>query len=145
MMQYSFPTENYATHATDLLPLFMNNWEDAYQIIITGDPDFNKTYAKLLAKDLQSYIETPYQAYLGAFAVSGNPNSGTATRPLTWPIATPGDDGDELKNVVRVQQGILARSSFVLAPDPQNTKSICTFWTTIANQLIADAKQTSHS
>ncbi|KJR86857.1 uncharacterized protein SPSK_01554 [Sporothrix schenckii 1099-18] len=134
MMQYAFPTEVEAVHASDLLPAFMNGIQDAVDIILNADPDFGEAKAYALATDLDESIKYVYQAYFGAFAASGNPNSGPPTRPFDWPVASP---GESLSNVLRVQQYFpIFQRAFVLTTDKQNNATVCGFWTNIAYQIV---------
>ncbi|CAK7202720.1 hypothetical protein SEUCBS139899_005447 [Sporothrix eucalyptigena] len=99
MMQFAFPSQVDAVHASDLLPAFMNGIQDAVDVILNADPDFDEANAYTLATDLDESIKDVYQVYFGAFAASGNPNSGPPMRLFNWPVASP---GESLSNVLRV-------------------------------------------
>ncbi|KAK0722613.1 Alpha/Beta hydrolase protein [Lasiosphaeria miniovina] len=124
MMRYAFPFDEYAVHASDLIPTFMNGFDDAYDMLRANN--MSKTEAFLYAGFLDTEIMPWYQSYLASFGLHANPNQGPSDTTY-WPVATP---GDEIGNVMQVHE-----IEFSLVTDDQNTASICDFWTQIAKMI----------
>lgn len=144
MMQYGFPIAYYARHAADLVALFANNHEEAVDILKKNHVPFAGAYANLL---INTRVALAYQTYFASFALSGgDPNTLEMPQvpngnPPTWPVAD-GSSGDELRNVLTVQAPS-GQPAFVLdQADDDNSKKACSFWTEIAEEVVATQKAT---
>lgn len=129
MMRYEFPFAEYAFHATDLLPLYMNNEQEVADIL-----EKLGERGKLYAQMLDDKIPNTYKKYFASFALSGDPNEGLSAPELPWPVA----DGstDALSDVMNVNWGLFGLlKEFRLVEDNQNKKSACSFWTEIAENI----------
>ncbi|KAG7039410.1 carboxylesterase family protein [Colletotrichum scovillei] len=149
MMQYAFPTAEYAHHASDLLTLFANNKTEAVDILMDFDKNLTTTEAGLYADALVgTQLARAYQTYFASFAVSvGNPNALPRPKvkpvPLLpgwttpdWPVADGSEDA--LQNVLKVREP--AVQPFKPTSDDQNTQTACAFWTKIANEIVKAQK-----
>ena len=137
MMQYSAGASlDLATHATDLIPTFMNGGSDITDFVneclgITGG----------LGKDLVALIEVtynPYQAWFASLARTWNPN--TEGHPLTsykWETAIPDPTGHFISNVMNVT-GNLFSGLWETIDVTVNSAGVCYFWTATA-QLLEEA------
>jgi carboxylesterase type B len=137
MMQYAFPFPNLAVHASDLIPLFMNNQDEAVKLLeLSGITGFlAQVYASMIIQ-----VSSRYQNYLASFALTGDPNALPWIPSFDWPVAD--GSGDKLSNVLTVRAA-LGQSPFVLDSDDQNSKSKCGFWTDIAESIAVNADRTS--
>lgn len=130
MMQYDYPLPLFAPHASDLIPLFMNNVQDALDLLdkVPNVPGWTK---KDLADWLDSKVMSPYQTYLSSFAISGKP---TAPAPYpNWDVAVPDSNGFLTKVMtVEGKDGV-----FFLSKDNLNGEDICKFWLGIAQAIVA--------
>jgi carboxylesterase type B len=131
MMEYAFPSADLAYHASDLIPLFMNNKSEARALLeLLGA---SKLEAFWYAESL-SILVPRYQNYLASFALGGDPNALSFTPFSEWPIADGSDD--KLSNVMKVGLPLYGQSAFKLGSDNQNTKSKCNFWVDIAKSIV---------
>ncbi len=127
MLQYGFPDFANAIHASDLIPLFMNGYDDAYNIVYANT---NSSYeANTMATGLYTIVMGEYQDYLSSFAVYGDPNVEKRLFSPTWPLATP--DGDYLTNVLQVDY-----DGFWIETDEQVSSSFCGQWLRIASAIM---------
>ncbi|KND89160.1 Lipase 1 [Tolypocladium ophioglossoides CBS 100239] len=139
MMEYGFPSNADAYHSSDLIPLFMNNLAEAKYLLIKAGLDSGN--ATTYAFALQNVVRKNFQDYFASFALSGNPNTRHPNPPVTWPIAN-GDD-DQLSDVLKVKPALLPKNAFGLVEDDQNSKSICSFWTGIAKDIVHGQRGTN--
>jgi carboxylesterase type B len=140
MLSYSFPLPKLAYHASDLIPLFMNDRDEAERLL--RKVGLSKFQAMFYVTSLDQIVSPIYQNYLASFAVSSNPNSNVGGLPslldLTdWPVAE--GDGNELSKVLQVRFSF-GQEPFVLFSDGQNTKATCDFWTDIAKGIVSLAE-----
>ncbi|KAF6802845.1 carboxylesterase family protein [Colletotrichum sojae] len=132
MMEYAFPSDSLAYHASDLVPLFANNVDQVLGLL--SKVMRSKILAKLYAKVLEGLVATKYKAYFASFALTGDPNAMDQNPRLFWPVADGGKD--ELSDVLRVSRPGLIRPAFRLTSDDQNTIKTCEFWNGIARQIM---------
>ncbi|KAI1473461.1 alpha/beta-hydrolase [Daldinia eschscholtzii] len=131
MMEYSFPFEFLAFHASDLYPLFTNSAEELITILESSIGNDNATiYANLL---YGLKIPDIYKNYFASFAITGNPNEGLQPPDKWWVVADGSDD--LLSNVMYVTADLIFGNSFRNGTDHQNSKSSCLFWAELANEL----------
>lgn len=148
MMQYGFPWADLAVHAADLIALFANSYEEAMDIL--DNKDGADLYADML---INSNLSLAYQTYFASFALSGgDPNALEMPRvedwdPPKWPVAD-GSSGDELRKVLTVRTPfnlttLSYQPAFVLnQTDGMNSKKACSFWTEIAEEVVATQEAT---
>ncbi|OHF03193.1 hypothetical protein CORC01_01577 [Colletotrichum orchidophilum] len=140
MLRYGFPTAYYARHASDLVPLFSNDFIEAKAILEKNSVSTVEAWGYALLRTKSDLAEA-YQRYFASFALSGgNPNTLSMSKvwgwePPTWTVAD--GNGDELSNVLSVGPPDLVSSALALDADDQNTKSACGFWTEIAKEVVA--------
>ncbi|EEU44553.1 uncharacterized protein NECHADRAFT_85213 [Fusarium vanettenii 77-13-4] len=136
MIQYGFPSPELANHASDLLPLFANSYDEVVQMLAPSLGELKAiAYAWLL---VDTNLSTAYQTYFASFAASGDPNGLSlplvaGQQPPEWPIADGSDD--KLAKVLTVQAPI-NQEALVLASDEQNGRERCDFWTTLAKEIV---------
>ena len=116
MLRYSFLTPAAATHSTDLVPTFMNDALEAYNILRFAN--VSRSEAATQAVLLDGGIRHWYQQWLAAFGATGNPNTNNGVQ--FWPRAV---GGEQVSNVMEVFD---TNSTHVIADD-QSTKSSCEF------------------
>lgn len=144
MMRYGFLIPSKAFHASDLLPLFSNSYDEMVRLLQNNGLKswVGAAYSWLLFKN----IATVYQTYFASFAAhSGDPNglqqpknNGIAA-PM-WPLAD--GSGENVTKVLTVQHPS-GQDPFVLdQPDDQNQLSTCRFWNKLAQDL--DSASGSH-
>lgn len=138
-MQYAFPLPLLAVHGTDMIPLFMNNHEEAAQMLIKANR--SEFEANLYASGLNTRIRPRFQQYFASFALSGNPNDYPAEDHVVWPTGK--EDDDTLSDVMDVRDAFWPFKPFNLIKDKQNTKSACDFWNGIAKGILS-AKSAAH-
>ncbi|KAK2594035.1 hypothetical protein QQS21_008254 [Conoideocrella luteorostrata] len=138
MMRYGFPLADYAYHASDLIALFSNTAKEALDLLEKNglEPWLAKLYADML---VGNNISVAFQTYFASFALSGNPNKlpfpSVPKGPVPeWPIAD--GSGDEITKVLQVQ-GPSGQKPFEFQPDDQNSKTVCSFWTTLALEIVS--------
>lgn len=139
MMEYAFPLPGYAYHASDLIPLFMNNRHEAEALLRKSGLD--ETLAGIYAGSLEDKVIQAFQEYFASFSIAGNPNNLTASAPFEWPVAN--GDGDQLSDVMRVKWDISKDKIFELITDNQNAKSTCSFWKGIAKGIVTSGQASS--
>ncbi|KAI5460510.1 carboxylesterase family protein [Mariannaea sp. PMI_226] len=132
MMEYSFPTEGFAYHATDLIALFANSRDEVKTMLAKT---LGNVTAGIYADVLNFNVRKNYQQYFASFAISGNPNTLQPTLPRHWSIAT---GGEVLSNVMKVT-GVFSNET----RDDQNTKTSCDFWIGIAKEILDSSKTES--
>ncbi|ETS78420.1 hypothetical protein PFICI_10482 [Pestalotiopsis fici W106-1] len=146
-MSYGFPFSRYARHASDLVPLFVNNQSEAVELLkkVASLSDcLAEEYANSL---VNTNVSKAYQTYFASFALSsGDPN--TLPQPQLpnspapkWTVAN--GSLDSLTNVLNVQIPFTQPAFVVDRPDYQNTKSACVFWTNLAQEIVANAETLS--
>ncbi|KAM3081196.1 hypothetical protein ACMFMG_005151 [Clarireedia jacksonii] len=137
MMRYGFPIPQLASHASDLVSLFPNDISEVTALLqkLGIHEDLAKLYANLL---MGTNTSKAYQNYFASFAISGDPNTlepppveGGAPR---WTVAT--ESGEYLANILTVQAPS-GQPAFVLGTDDEIAKSSCTFWTSLAQDIIS--------
>lgn len=142
-LRYAFPLTDLAVHGADLLPLFANSDQEVINLVasllrsVHLDPDAAQILGTIYAW-LLGPIYPQYQEYFASFALSTNPNpSANPQQPLqsrlSWPVAN--GSGNELSGVMNVNW-----FGFHTVTDDQNTRSACSFWTGIAEELMAAQK-----
>ncbi|KAF5626998.1 carboxylesterase family [Fusarium sp. NRRL 52700] len=120
-MNYGFPNDSHAFHATDLIPLFGNvNFPRQIATMFEKGFDYSKDEAKKLASSLNTTVIKPYLQYLSSFAVYGNTNA-NGTGDTGWPVVD--RSGPLFSNVMRPNA-----STWSLVTDDQNSKDTCDFW-----------------
>lgn len=131
-MNYGFPNDSYAFHATDLIPLF-GNVQFPGQIAVMFERGFHypKEEAKGLAKALNSTVIKTFLEYLSSFAVYGITNG---TGNTGWPVVN--RSGPLFSNVMKPNS-----SGWSLVNDEQNSKATCDFWRKIANDIMDRKEQ----
>lgn len=135
-MRYGYPLPRYAYHASDLIPLFSNSFDEAVDLLSKSLAGW---LADLYARPLiNTNLAAAYQTYFASFVASGDPNGLSLPlvadqKPPKWPIAD--GSGDELANVLTVQVPS-GQEAFVLASDDQNGRDRCNFWTTLAKDIV---------
>ncbi|KAI0376037.1 carboxylesterase family protein [Hypomontagnella monticulosa] len=134
MMKYEFPQAEYAFHAVDLIPLFINNPQEA--IWLLESVGVNSSNATDYAKGLD-YNQIPhiYQNYFASFALSGDPNKGRPNPPKQWTVVN--GSGNNFSDVMGVKFNKFPSHAFYLTVDDQNNKTTCSFWTEIAKEITA--------
>ncbi|KAJ8131261.1 hypothetical protein O1611_g2365 [Lasiodiplodia mahajangana] len=132
MMQYAFPWDDLAVHASDLIPLFTNNRQQVAAIIesITGSTENGSAYSELLGDKIPSM----YKNYFASLSLYGNPNVGPSQPEVSWPVAN--GSADKLSDVMRVSWDLFGHN-FQLITDDQNANSTCSFWTELAKNLTS--------
>lgn len=140
MMRYSFPTEYFAYHATDLVPLFSNSIDQAVELL-------SKKLAKPLARVYAGWlintgVAAAYQTYFASLALYGNPNAldmplVAGTQPPIWTVAD--GSGDLLTNVLSVQMPS-GQQGFTLVSDDQSGRKRCEFWTKLAESIMSSGE-----
>ncbi|XXH04130.1 hypothetical protein Hte_010542 [Hypoxylon texense] len=148
MMRYEFPNAGFAVHATDLIPLFVNSRQEIVDLLNSLlKESADKWWVKLVVEGyatLLDHIPKIYQNYFASFALTGDPNTGLVEPEVPWPIAD--GSGDELSGVLNIGLKEWDRNIDTISDD-QNAKSICSFWTEIADnithvlQVDVDAKE----
>jgi len=136
MMQYNFPVEVEAFHATDLIPLYMNNFSDAYNMISTNIPPTTTLAPRaisLLASGISQRVMPTYQAYMGSFAVNGDPNPGRLPAAPSWSLPV---SATTLGNVMDVSEAFGWR----LTTDSQTAEDRCAFWQQMATMVEGSMK-----
>ncbi|RSL62702.1 hypothetical protein CEP53_004687 [Fusarium sp. AF-6] len=138
MLQYGFPLSLLANHASDLIPLFANSFNETFELLNKTLPEYwAAQYAEQL---INTNLTAAYQTYFASFALYGDPNrlslpSVDHHQPPEWPIAD--GSGDELADVLAVQAPIpFIRRRLGLASDDQNGKERCGFWTRLAKEIM---------
>jgi carboxylesterase type B len=137
MMQYGFPLEKFAYHATDLVALFANSIDQAVELLVKKlEPWLAKLYAKPL---INTGLAAAYQTYFAALALAGDPNAldlppVAGAQPPKWLVAD--GSGDLLTNVLTVQLPS-GQPAFVLGADNQNGKTRCEFWIKLAESIVS--------
>ncbi|KAK4146593.1 carboxylesterase family protein [Dichotomopilus funicola] len=141
MISYGFPTSGYAYHAADLIPLFMNNADEAKALLIKiGISSF---FAGLYAASLNQTVAPVYQNCLASFAATGDPNAnlgGLDPPPGVASWSTADGSTDALSGVLQVRAAA-GQEPYVLISDSQNTKNTCAFWTGIAKDIVSGSAQ----
>ncbi|KAK3390106.1 carboxylesterase family protein [Podospora didyma] len=131
MMAYNFPNPVEAVHAFDLVPLYMNTFQDAFNLIRRNAPKLiPDSTVSSIASGVSNVVMQTYQAYAGSFGVSGDPNPVKLPAAAAWPTA---QAGTAYGNVM----GVSNANGWALGPDTKNTEGICQFWNGIATQVMA--------
>jgi hypothetical protein len=128
MMQYDFlASENYALHASDLLPTFWNGEMDTaklFEDLLHLSPTLAEVAA--FAFDHSDYAPA-YQSYFASHAVFVNPNSARRWNTVSWPNAT--DNGNEVTNVMETSLSVVFEFFDGTTVDDVNTRASCDVWT----------------
>ncbi|KAI8679046.1 COesterase domain-containing protein [Fusarium keratoplasticum] len=126
-MNYGFPNDALAVHATDLVPLFANVdiWGQIAAMFVKG---FNYTIpaAAEWGRQLRSTVIKPYLRYFSSFARYGNTNG---TGDGGWPVVN--GSGQLFSNVMKP-----SAKGWKLVEDGQNSKDTCAFWHSIAQDIM---------
>ncbi|KAI0543476.1 alpha/beta-hydrolase [Xylaria curta] len=139
-MMYGFPIARLARHATDLVALFGNSFDEVKDLV--NLVVMNETLASVFADLLvNTNVMKAYQTYFASFALSsGDPNM--LPRPKLsrgiapdWPIADGSEDA--LRNVLTVLAPGVTDPFLLSKPDNQNTESSCKFWTNLAKDIVS--------
>ncbi|KAF5565588.1 cholinesterase [Fusarium napiforme] len=126
-MNYGFPNDSYAFHATDLIPLFGNvDFPGQIAVMFEKGFDYPEEEAKKLAKALNSTVIKTFLEYLSSFAVYGDTNG---TGNTGWPVVN--RSGPLFSDVMKPNS-----SGWSLSNDDQNSKAACDFWRKIANDIM---------
>ncbi|KAK0704475.1 Alpha/Beta hydrolase protein [Lasiosphaeris hirsuta] len=133
MMSYLHPYAIDAFHALDLIPLYMNSFSDAYNMIHTHATTLNSSVVSLLASAISSNVMPTYQAYMGSFAVHGDPNAEKLSEAPSWSAATTA--APTVTPVMEVANMILSKG-WHLDSDDQNTEGNCGFWLSVASVVV---------
>ncbi|OTA77502.1 hypothetical protein M434DRAFT_38634 [Hypoxylon sp. CO27-5] len=134
MMEYAFPTDSYAYHASDLVPLFTNDFGETRDLLYNQGVGYGwaVAYAALLGKEVRS----SYQNYFASFALAGDPSTLEPVPPVPWEVAN--GHQDELSGVMKVfATWKFWKPAFGHIEDNQNSRSTCSFWTCIANEIMS--------
>lgn len=123
-MSYGFPNHQIAYHATDLIPLFMNN--DLQLIPMLNALQWTAGQIATWSFTLANKIVPSYLKYFASFALQGNPNSAGET---LWPVVN--TSGPLFSNVMDPSAGV-----WTLINDTQNTADTCSFWNGIAQDIV---------
>ncbi|KAI0138062.1 carboxylesterase family protein [Hypoxylon sp. NC0597] len=133
MMEYAFPFDSYAYHATDLIPLFTNNFRETRDLLYNQDVGYG--WAVIYALALGYEVRSSYQNYFASFALAGDPETLEPVPPVAWPVAN--GHQDQLSGVMKVFfNWKFWRRAFGVIEDNQNTRTACSFWTCIANEIM---------
>ncbi|KAI8721396.1 COesterase domain-containing protein [Fusarium sp. LHS14.1] len=126
-MNYGFPNDDMAYHATDIVPLFAN-LDKKGQIFIIFWRVFKYPFKKAQdwALQLRSDIIPIYRGYFSSFARYGNTNG---TGDLGWPVVN--GSGSLFSNVMKP-----SANGWNLVEDDQNSKDTCAFWNIIAQNIM---------
>ncbi|KAF4990586.1 hypothetical protein FGRMN_8401 [Fusarium graminum] len=127
-MNYGFPNDTLALHASDLVPLFTNI--DVFGETVTMIKtvlNCTESEARKLAKQLRSTVRDRYLGFFGSFALYGNTDK-NGEGDKGWPVV----DGSEnlFSNVMKPTS-----EGWSLVEDDQNAKDVCAFWRGIAQNL----------
>jgi hypothetical protein len=131
MLRFAFPVDKAAVHASDLVPTFMNTYNDAYNLYyqVTKSKVEACAVAKRLISGSPSLYEK-FQAYFASFAVHGNPNQMLMEDMPRWLPAN--GSLNELQGVMQITAGA---HPLKLVNDKQNTKDSCSFWINLARSI----------
>lgn len=135
VMEYAFPFDSFAVHATDLIPMFVNSFDEAFELLLKLLPGVHRSLLRDYAKKLVDYVQIPYQSYFASFAVHGDPNKHSEKGVPYWGKAR---QGEKISDVLRV--GSLKDHIFTNISDVQNTKQACNFWLEVANNLVESTR-----
>ncbi|KAI8677529.1 COesterase domain-containing protein [Fusarium sp. Ph1] len=126
-MNYGFPNDALAYHATDLVPLFANVdiWGQIATMFVVGF-NYSIPAAAEWGRQLRSTVIKPYLRYFSSFARYGNTN-GTGDRG--WPVVN--GSGQLFSNVIKP-----SAKGWKLVEDDQNSKDTCAFWHSIAQDIM---------
>lgn len=126
-MNYGFPNDDLAYHATDLVPLFAN-LDIRGQIFVMFWRVFKYPLkeANHWALQLRSIVIPTYLRYFSSFARYGNTDG---TGNAGWPVVN--GSGPLLSNVMKP-----SANGWNLVEDDQNSKDTCAFWQSIAQDIM---------
>jgi carboxylesterase type B len=133
MLRFAFPTDKTAVHASDLVPTFMNNYQDAYNLYYQAThskEDATAAALRLTKSVIGPNLQQKFQAYFASFALYGNPNQLLLKYMPVWPLAN--GTLNELQDVMQVNGDT---SPLQLVSDTQNTNDSCIFWTNLAGSF----------
>ena len=128
-MNYGFPNDDLAYHATDLVPLFANvDLSARGQIFAMFWKAFKYTIveANKWALQLRSKIIPDYLQYFSSFALYGNTDG---TGNSGWPVVN--GSGQLFSSVMKPSS-----DGWNLVEDDQNSKDACAFWHSIAQDIM---------
>lgn len=126
-MNYGFPNDSLAYHATDLIALFANVdvWLQIAGMYKFGF-NFTLSDATKLGLELRKTVKKPYMEYFSSFARYGNTNG---TGNGGWPVVN--GSGQRFSNVIKP-----SADGWKLVEDDQNSKDTCDFWHGIAQDIM---------
>lgn len=124
-MNYGFPTDDLAFHASDLVPLFVNNYiiQTIPMLRVLGMTLYQATS---WASTLRKNIAPTFLGYFASFALTGTTNS---LGNSGWPVVNA--TGPEFTNVIKP-----SKDGWNLSKDDQNSKYMCSFWNSIAQTVM---------
>ncbi|KAF5671212.1 carboxylesterase family [Fusarium heterosporum] len=129
-MNYGFPDDNLALHASDLIPLFGNpSIPGEIALMIQKVLNCSDSDAVKLALQLRFTVLDKYLGYFGSFALYGNTDKNGAG-DTGWPVVN--GSANLFSNVIKPSSG-----GWSLVEDDQNAKDVCTFWRGVAQNLTS--------
>lgn len=142
MIFYSFLSiAGAATHASDLIPTFVNQYTDVKTFIKEcAEGAAAKLGAGIVAKYLRTQLAPAFQSYLISHAVFGDPNKAAvqAASQVHWkPARTRAtDQGEHIFEVLTVNdlpvKGVFSSGQ----RDDINVASVCNFWDNVALAIM---------
>ncbi|KAH7466618.1 hypothetical protein FOMA001_g16031 [Fusarium oxysporum f. sp. matthiolae] len=128
-MNYGFPNDSLAYHASDLIPLFANaGILGQIAIMIKAILKCSLWDANIWAGKLRDTIRDRYLGYFASFALYGNTDS-DGKGDTGWPVVD--GSGKLFSKVMKPSQ-----DGWNLVQDEQNSEDGCAFWRTIAQDLV---------
>ncbi|KAH6949434.1 Alpha/Beta hydrolase protein [Fusarium avenaceum] len=128
-MNYGFPNDSLAYHASDLIPLFADaGMRGEIAAMIRTILRCSVPEAFKWANKLRDTIRKPYLGYFASFAVYGNTDS-DGKGDTEWPVVD--GSGELFSQVMKPSQ-----NGWDLVQDEQNSKKACDFWRKRAQDLM---------
>ncbi|KAF5027024.1 hypothetical protein F66182_900 [Fusarium sp. NRRL 66182] len=137
-MNYGYPNDELAYHASDLIPLFKNN--NVQTMLMLKALGMTGVEAALWAPGMNNKVQERYLSYFASFALEGNTDSCGNT---DWPVV--GRGGDKFSNVMKVnatRSPLTTNVFWTLVEDEQNSQDRCVFWNRIAQGIMDQMKHT---
>ncbi|KAF4951364.1 hypothetical protein FGADI_7562 [Fusarium gaditjirri] len=127
-MNYGFPNDDLAYHASDLIPLFANaKIFGQIAVMIKAILKCSLWDANIWAGKLRDMVRVRYLGYFASFALHGSTDN-DGKGDAGWPVVD--GSGELFSNVMKPSDG-----GWKLGQDKQNSKEDCGFWRTIARDL----------
>ncbi|KAF4466953.1 carboxylesterase family [Fusarium albosuccineum] len=132
-MNYGYPNDDLAYHASDLIPLFKNsNIQTGKMLHVLG---MTHKEAAEWKRAINTKVQPRYLTYFASFALEGNTNSLGST---DWPVVGRGEP--KFSNVMKMNatkpDPFLTDVNWMLVDDDQNSEERCSFWTGIAQSVM---------